>query len=69
MEYMEYWESITRAFGGLLFGTLLGTTIVLQGELIGVVFYPIAIYSAIWLCVLLKKRKKKGESEGENDEL
>lgn len=58
-EFIELFESVTRAFFGLLFGLLIGTTILLQGELIGIVFYPAAIFSAVWLSVLLKKLKKK----------
>ena len=58
-EFIELVESVTKAFFGLLFGLLIGTTILLQGELIGIVFYPSAIVSAVWLCVLLKKIKKK----------
>ena len=64
-EAMVTAESFIRAIFGIVFGILIGTTIILQGELIGIVIYPWAVCSAIWLGVLLRKSKKKGESEGE----
>lgn len=65
-EVIEAAVSIIKSFFGMLFGILLGTTIVLQGELIGIVFYAVAFFSAVVLCVLLVDLKKK-DSERSNE--
>ena len=46
---MEELENLIRGFFGTLFGILIGTVIVSQGEMIGIVFYVIALFSAIML--------------------
>ena len=44
---MEELENLIRGFFGTLFGILIGSVILSQGELIGLVFYGIALFSTI----------------------
>lgn len=60
---MEELENLIRGFFGTLFGILIGTVIVSQGEMIGIVFYGIALFSAIMLiCNLIKFLGGKNEN-------
>ena len=59
---MEELENLIRGIFGTLFGILIGTVTVSQGEKIGIVFYGIALYSAIMLICCL--RKFKGGNDG-----
>ena len=64
MKELEFYMDVIKAFFGMLFSILIGTTTVLQGELIGIVFSIPALYSAIWLGILLFKLK--GEKNDTN---
>ena len=64
-EAMEIIASVSHSFWAIVFGILLGTTTVLRGEYIGVVFYVVALFSWIILMVLLQKLKKIESEEAE----
>lgn len=61
MKGFEYVMDVTKAFFGMLISLLIGTVTVLHGAWIGAVFYVVAVYSAVWLLVLLTS---KGDKNG-----
>jgi hypothetical protein len=61
-------SSWLRAIFGTIFGTLLTATIVSQGELMGLAFAPMAIFSAAWLCALVSKEIRKKQNEERSTE-